>query len=209
MKLKLKTFYDKLVTAFEPTPESFHKRTGIIAVVLVLIIAISLVSGSTIAYRTREAKIDNSVYAGNIRVALFNLNENGLPMAEFGLTGCLPGGTYTNIVYGYNDCNYDEFIRVSVEMTCEDKDGTQLDTSKFHPNYNTEDWTYKDGYWYYNHILTARKESKPLYTSIYFDTSIGNAYRTATLYVNLHVDAVQSINNGNSALLAEGWEAVS
>lgn len=186
--------------------ESRFKR--FLPIILVIVIAVGLIGGGTLAYTTREARAENEITAGDIDVELFNMLDADTAMPEEGIYGVLANISYPNIVYAYNNCDYPEYIRMRVSKEVTDKEGNTLDSSKFVPNINTKDWTYseKDGYYYYNHILEPHKNSAPLYESIYFDKTVNNRYKTATLDMHIVVEAVQSDNNGESVFEAEGWE---
>lgn len=71
------------------------------------------------------------------------------------------------------------------------------------------DWTYNesDGYYYYNAPLAAGGTTSPLFTTVTFDAVMGNAYQNANVSVDVLVYAVQTANNGESALTAAGWPA--
>ena len=187
-----------------------NKKTfkKVLPILLVGLILVSLIGGGTLAYVTREARTENVITAGDIEVKLFNMLNEDTTMPENGIYGVLANVDYPNIVYAHNDCDFDEYIRMKVSQEITDKNGAVLDASKVVPNFNTKDWTYNedDGYYYYNHILKPHTDSKPLYTSIHFDKTINNTYKTATLDMHIIVEAVQSVNNGNTALEAEGWE---
>lgn len=185
-----------------------EKLRKIAPVLLVAIIAVSLIGGGTLAYVTREGRAENVITAGDIKVKLYNMLDENTEMPPKGIYGVLANVSYPNIVYAKNECDYPEYIRMRISKEVTDKDGTKLDAEKINPIFNTEDWTYvkEDGYWYYNYVLKPHAESKPLYKSIYFDKTINNTYKTATLDMNIVVEAVQSDNNGNNIYEAEGWE---
>lgn len=178
------------------------------AILLIAVIIIGLIGGGTLAYITREGRTENVITAGDIKVKLYNMLDENTEMPQRGIYGVLANVSYPNIVYAKNECDYPEYIRMKISKDVVDKDGTELDATKISPNFNTDDWTYReeDGYWYYNHILEPQTKSKPLYESIYFDKTINNAYKTATLNMHIVVEAVQSDNNGNNIYEATGWE---
>ena len=126
------------------------------------------------------------------------------------VTNIVPGDTLDNKVTVRNSCLQDEYIRITLDKVIykspDSKETLNSETANF--LFNEEDWTYKDGYYYYNHILPAGEISEPLYNGIYLDTTMGNEYKTAILQVDILVEAVQSVNNGTSVFEAEGWEVV-
>ncbi len=185
-----------------------QKFKKIAPILLIVAILISIIGGGTLAYINREARAENTITAGDIKVKLYNMRDDGTTMPKDGIHSVLANITYPNVVYAKNECDYPEYIRMRVSKQVTDKDGTKLDSSKMHPKFNEEDWTYseKDGYYYYNQVLAPHTNSAPLYDGIYFDKTIDNTYKTATLHMNIIVEAVQSDNNGNGVFDAEGWE---
>lgn len=185
--------------------ESKFKR--LLPILLIIVIVAGLIGGGSLAYITREDRARNTISSGEIKVKLYNMLDENTAMPEKGIYGVLANISYPNIVYAHNDCDYPEFIRMRISKKITDREGNQLDTTKIVPDINTDDWTYKeDGYYYYNHVLAPHSDTTPLYETLYFDKSINNDYKTATLQVHIVVEAVQSDNNSNSALEAEGWE---
>lgn len=183
-----------------------QKLKKILPIICVVAILVSIIGGGTLAYITREARAENKITAGDIKVKICNMLDDGSEMPKDGIHSVLANITYPNVVYAKNECDYPEYIRMRISKRVTDKDGTVLDDSKMHPLFNEKDWTYKDGYYYYNHVLEPHSESAPLYDGIYFDKTINNTYKTATLHMHIVVEAVQSDNNGNSVYEAEGWE---
>jgi len=175
---------------------------------LIAVILLGLIGGGTLAYNRREARYQNIISAGDIDIELYNMISKNEKMPEKGIFSVLANINYPNLVWVRNVCEYPAYIRIKITKECTDKEGNTLDSTKMTPNFNTKDWTYSedDGYYYYNHILDGFAESEPLYESIYFDRSIDNTYKTATLDVHILVEAVQSDNNGESVFDAEGWE---
>ena len=71
---------------------------------------------------------------------------------------------------------------------------------------NTEDWTYQDGYYYYNEVLAPEAETKPLFTEVVIDgKSVDNKYIGATFVLDVDGSIVQSENNADTVLEAVGW----
>ena len=182
------------------------KKKAIIIFIALLVLAISLVGAGTLAYTTREGRTDNEITVGNLKTALINLGPDGQNMPTEVITGILPATTYDNTVYVKNNGEHDQWVRVKVIKFIKDRDGTELPSDCVFPNYDEESWTYKDGYFYYKYILEPGQKSLPLYTQLYFDKGIGNAYKFATLTMDFDLDAVQSENNGMTVMDAIGWD---
>ncbi len=72
-------------------------------------------------------------------------------------------------------------------------------------DFNTDDWTYRGGYYYYDKPLAPGEETPPLFTTVTFSSSMDEMWENAKVTVNVTVYGVQSENNGESALDAGGW----
>ncbi len=176
--------------------------------ILVLAIFVSLIGRNTLSYKSREGVVDNAISLDHISAALYNVNAFGEKMQT--VYSIVPSGTYSNIVYAKNTCLKSEWIRMKVEMICVDEDFHQLNTDCFKPDFDKDYWTVGiDGYWYYNKQLDPGEKTNYLYSKIHIDKSVGNEYKTADLYINLYLEAVQSDNNGKTPFDAQGWGLVS
>ncbi len=61
--------------------------------------------------------------------------------------------------------------------------------------------------YYYNAALAPEAVTPPLFETVTFSLDLGNDYADAKVQVAVSLEAVQSVNNGASALLAAGWPA--
>lgn len=183
-------------------------RERIVIVALIGVLVLSIIVGSSLAQVQKRGETVNVISSGEITVDLLNIRKDGTNMPEI-ITCILPGDTIDNVVKAKNTCDYDEYIRISLDKIIYEtaEENVVLDSSKGHFLFNEEDWTYKDGYYYYNEVLKAGDISPALYDGIYLDESIDNTYKLAVMDVEISVEAVQSVNNGD-ALTAEGWVPV-
>lgn len=69
------------------------------------------------------------------------------------------------------------------------------------------DWTYKDGYYYYNSAVGKEESTTALFKAVKFSEWAGNEYQHCTINVHVYAEAVQAANNGESALDAaeDSW----
>ena len=71
---------------------------------------------------------------------------------------------------------------------------------------NEQDWTEKDGWWYYADAVNTGAATKPLMTGVSFDgVNMTNEYQKSILEIVIYAQAVQASNNGTNALDAAGW----
>ena len=185
-------------------------RERIVILSLIGILVVAIIGGSSMAQVTRKAETENIISSGEISVKLLNKTKNGDDMPEL-ITHIVPGDTLDNVVSVKNTCQYDEYIRVSLDKVIYEtaEENAILDDSKATFLLNEEDWTYneRDGYYYYNDVLKAGETSEVLYDGIFLSYSMGNEYKLAVMDVEITVEAVQSVNNGD-VFTAEGWTRV-
>lgn len=186
--------------------KEFFDRSTVITF-LVCIILISLISGSTLAYRTTKGITDNVITSGQISVDLLNLQGDGTDMPEC-IYSILPNTDVTNIVKAQNDGKNPEYIRIKYEPVIKNEFNKDLSIEPISFNIDEEHWTYKDGYYYYYTILYPNQTSFNLWDTVHFGAEIDNSYKFATLTVDITVEAIQSENNGLNVFEAQGWEVV-
>lgn len=194
----------------EKTEKKKALRERIVILALIGILVIAIIGGSSMAQVTKRAETENIISSGEITVKLLNKMKNGDDMPEL-ITHIVPGDTLDNVVSVKNTCQYDEYIRISLDKVIYEtaEENAILDDSKATFLLNEEDWTYneKDGYYYYNEVLKAGETSEALYDGIFLSYSMGNEYKLAVMDVEITVEAVQSVNNGD-VFTAEGWTRV-
>ena len=187
------------------------KKKVLLAAALVVCLAVA-VSGS-LAYFTAEERTHNVITTGGIAIELLEttgqLDENGNPILFEDVSGVMPGASVAKIVQVKNTGANDAYIRVSVEKAIELAQGVEgeANLTLVSLDLNTMNWTEKDGYYYYNGPLAPDASTEPLFTHVTFDTAMGNQYQGSRALVDVKAYAVQSDNNGATALLAQGWPA--
>ena len=185
------------------------RRKKEILLLVALLCCLSIITTGTVAYFTAEETAYNVITTGILSLDLVEEQENGEPWPENGVHGILPGMDVDKIVYVVNDGGVDFYTRIGLEMKVTGADGNALSPEGITLDINRTDWTEKDGYYYYNSVLSPLEETEPLFTTVSFDVSLGNEYQNATVVIEVSAQAVQSKNNGDSSLTAVGWsEAV-
>ncbi len=182
------------------------RKNRILLIALVIAIIATIASG-TLAYFAAEETAKNVITTGKLDVDLKEETDGGDPWPEGGFDNIEPGDDVTKKVYGVNNGTVDFWLRVEVIKTITDKDG-KTDTLNFDNitiDFNTTDWTEKDGYYYYNKALKPGEESVPLFTTVSFGDDLGNEYMEAKVEIDVAMQAVQAKNNGASPFEATGW----
>ena len=177
--------------------------------IAIVVICLALITGGTYAYFTVEETSYNVITMGVLDMELAEETTGGAPWPENGMSGMMPGMVADKKAYVSNVGSVDFYTRVKVEKTATMADGTPVDVNFDYVvlDINTTDWTEQDGWYYFNAALTAGQSTAPLFTTVTFAPGMGNEYQNLTVQINVSAQAVQSRNNGDSALTAAGWPA--
>lgn len=195
---------EKATPEMEMTSPSARKKQKII-LAAVLVICMAIFATGTLAYFTAEETAYNVITTGILSMDLVEETEPGVPWPDEGISGVMPGMDVGKIPYVKNTGGIDFWTRMSVSMKVIGENGNELSTEYISLNLNRTDWTEKDGYYYYNGAVKPGEETEPLFSKVSFSKDMPNAYMNARIEIDVHADAVQSKNNGNSALNASGW----
>ena len=189
-----------------------HKAAGgrkrRILLVALAVCCIAILATGTLAYFVVEETAYNVITTGILSMDLIEETTGGEPWPEGGIGGIVPGMTVDKIPYVKNTGSVDFYTRVSVSMKVTGENGNALPLDYISLDINTTDWTEKEGYYYYNSVVKPGEKTTPLFTKVSFDTAMDNPYMNAKVEIEVHAEAVQSKNNGASALEAAGWKAV-
>lgn len=177
-----------------------------------LVVCLALCIGGTLAYYSTEDKATNVIVAGNIQINLIeNMipKEGGEPVVFVDQDGIQPGETVSKIVQVGNNGKKGAYVRIAVETVINLENGTEEgakgDPSLVGFNIDTENWTEKDGFYYYNEVLSAGETTEPLFTEVQFASDIGNEYMCSKTVITVVAQAVQADNNGETVFDALGW----
>lgn len=172
------------------------------AALLALVAALAV---GSIAYFTHEDTAVNVITTGSVGITLHEKTASGEDFPKEGVF-VMPGDTVSKIVTVENTGEAPCFVRVALEEGVNNEllsaDGClEMDI-------NTADWTYKDGYYYYHNVLIPGETTNALFTEVHIvGDAVTNEYMNADFNINVSAYAVQSDNNGSSALEALGWPA--
>ena len=192
-------------------------KKKIFSLALVVCCTAVMAFGGTMAYFTADDVATNVITSGKIDIKLNEVTlkvdpETGESIPFENVTGVMPNEQIDKIV-SVENINLAEpaYIRVwvgpEIKLSDEnaDKQGN-VDYGLIIIDFNDKDWTYKEGYWYYNKVLNTSAETEPLFTKVEFSKDMGNMYQDAQVTVHVIAQAVQSKNNpGTTALTAQGW----
>lgn len=172
----------------------------------VLAICIASLAAGTIAFFTSEDKAHNVITTGSVEITVQEWADEAKRVPFVDLEGVLPGASVTKIAEVKNTGASEAWIRVQVEKRMQLGNEFLPDSEVIGLNLNTEDWTLgEDGYMYYNEALKPGEVTAPIFTTVTFSKKMGNEYRDVKVNVDVAAEAVQTANNGTSAMDAQGW----
>lgn len=176
-----------------------------------MLACLAIAASGTLAYFTAQETAHNVITSGGVEIRLIEKAETGSGLVDFeDVDGVMPGTTVSKIVRVENTGASEAWVRVSLAKAFElaaPVPGFQADPELLVLNINTKDWTEKDGYYYYNAAIAPGEVTEPLFTTVTFAPEMGNEYQNSKASIDVAAQAVQTANNGASALAAAGWSA--
>lgn len=176
-----------------------------ILILSVLAILVAILAANTLAYFTADTKAHNVITTGDVAIQLNEWADEDRTKKFESPVGVMPGAEVTKIVEVENVGTGSAWVRVELTVEVWSSDKKQLPLEHVTLDINETDWTDQDGYYYYNKPLAPGETTEPLFTSVAFDDQMGNKYQNSTAHVDVNAYAVQSANNGEDVLSANGW----
>lgn len=195
-----------------------------IVLIALAICCIAMLGAGTAAYFTVQDTAYNVITTGILDMELVEKTTDGAEpdtaledLPEFksnenGAFNVMPGETVSKIPYVDNVGTADLYARIqltqSITVDGEVMPTTMIVDGEEIPLLELDirpEWTLKDGWYYYNAAVTPGEKTTPLFTGVTFVDEMGNEYQNATVTIEVNAQAVQSKNNGASALTAAGW----
>lgn len=173
-------------------------------------ICLSIVAYGTTAYFTYEDTATNVITAGNLKIDLqeWAIPEDGGELVPFeDAFDVMPGMEVSKIVQIKNIGEQPAWVRISLEKSIILADGVEgeVDLSLVSYDLNTEYWTEKDGFYYYNMKLEPGETTEALFTKVMFSKNMGNMYQHSKAVIEVTAQATQVVHNGESVFEAAGW----
>ena len=174
-----------------------------------LCMLLSLMVNGTLAYFTADGTARNVITSGGIDIQVVEQQMVGGTLQPYPneAISIMPGSKISKIVSVENQ-DEPAWVRMTYTVTVLDADGKSVDLPAgiVLIDTDTANWTYKDGWWYYNKSLATGAETAPLFTEVRFSgPEMGNAYQNCTVLIDVSAQAVQKANNGATVMDAAGW----
>lgn len=179
-------------------------------ILFILTICVASIAAGTLAYFTTEDRATNVITAGNVKIDLeeWSKTEDGSLVPFEDVDDVMPGTEVSKIVQVKNIGGQSAWVRISVEKAITLAEGMtgEVDLSLVTYEIDTEHWTEKDGYYYYNESLAPEATTVPLFTSVRFSEQMSNLYQGSKAVITVCAQATQTAHNGTSAINAAGWD---
>lgn len=182
----------------------------------VVAICAAILASGTLAYFASEDQAHNVITTDAVDIEIEEWqNEIGNPYPDDPIE-VMPGVIVSKIATIKN-LEAEAYIRAKFEVVITREDGSVMELSPetlasiITVTMNGEDWLRKDGdgeWWYYNAPVQTGESTEAFFTEVVFDgPNMTNEYQNCTVEVIVKAQAVQTANNGASALEAAGWPA--
>ena len=180
--------------------------------IAILILALTMLGYGTVAYFTTEDTATNVITSGSIDIELQEtaVTEDGetvLFEESQERFGVMPGEEVSKIVQIVNTGANDAYVRIQIGKSIQLAKGVtgEPDTGLITMDFNSENWTAKDGFYYYNEPLAPGAKTEPLFRNVIFNPSMSNMYQGSEAVIKVDAQATQVKNNGATVFEAAGW----
>ena len=177
----------------------------------------SILASGTLAYFTAEDQVHNVITTSvvDIEIEEWQKTDEGLiPYPKDEPITVMPGVTVSKIAT-VNNMEAEAYIRAKFEVVITRADGSVMELSPetlagiITLTMNGDDWLRKDGdgqWWYYADAVASGASTEAFFTEVVFDgPNMTNEFQNCTVEVIVSAQAVQTANNGDSAIEAAGW----
>lgn len=178
-------------------------RLVLIAIVAILL---TVLTQPTLAYYTTIGMSTNVVTSGGIQLQIHEKTADGNDFPAQGVY-VIPGDIVSKQVTVENVCGHPFYLRVKLVGGSTNEALTPDETMKL--DIDTVNWTYRDGYYYYNQILQPGQTTPALFTQVEIvGSKVDQTHSGSTLSLTVNAYAVQSENNpAEHPWDASGWPA--
>lgn len=169
-------------------------------------ILMTVLTQPSLAYYTTIGKATNVVTSGDISLKIHEKTADGTDYPT-DIVKIIPGSIVSKQVSVENVCQHPFYLRVQLVSA---STNTQLSAQDcLALDINTEKWTEKDGFYYYNQILQPGQITVPVFTEVeVVGEKVTTEHIGTTLSITVNAFAVQSEHNpAEHPWEAAGWPA--
>ena len=182
------------------------KAKSKLLLVAVAAILLTVLTQPALAYYTAVGTATNVVTSGEIRLQIHEKTADG---SDFPVQGVyvIPGDIVSKQVSVQNICTHPFWLRVRLVSGTDDAVLSAEDCLKM--NIDTDNWTWRDGYYYFNRVLQPGENTPALFTQVeVVGSKLDQSNAGSALSLTVRAYAVQSENNpAEHPWDASGWPA--
>ena len=180
-----------------------RSRLLLIAIAAILI---TVLTQPSLAFYTTIGKATNVVTSGNIQLQIHEKTADGSDFPAEGVY-IVPGDIVSKRVSIENVCTHPFYLRVKLVSASTNAALSAEECLKM--DIDTANWTYRDGFYYYNRILQPGETTPALFTQVEIVGSrVDQTHVGSMLSLTVNAYAVQSENNpADFPWEAAGWPA--
>ena len=169
-------------------------------------ILLTVLTQPTLAYYTALGTATNVVTSGSVQLRIHERTADGSDFPAEGVY-VIPGDIVSKQVTVENVCGHPFYLRLKLVSGTSNEALTPDDCLKL--NIDLQNWTYVDGYYYYNTILQPGEMTSALFTQVEIvGDKVDQTHVGSTLSLTVNAYAVQSENNpAEHPWDASGWPA--
>lgn len=169
-------------------------------------ILVTVLTQPTLAYYTVIGKATNVVTSGDLQLQIHEQTADGDQFPEEGVY-IIPGDIVSKQVSVENVCGHPFYLRVKLVSSSTNEALDPQACMKL--DIDTENWTLKDGFYYFNRILQPGEVTPNLFTQVEIvGSQVDQSHIGSTLNLTVNAYAVQSENNpAEHPWDASGWPA--
>ena len=169
-------------------------------------ILMTVLTQPTLAYYTTIGKATNVVTSGDLQLRIHEKTADGSDFPAEGVY-IMPGDIVSKQVSVENVGGHPFYLRVKLVSGSTNAALTAEDCLKM--DIDTVNWTYRDGYYYFNRILQPGEITPTLFTQVEIvGSKVDQTHIGSTLSLTVNAYAVQSENNpAQYPWEAAGWPA--
>lgn len=182
------------------------KAKSSLLLIAIAAIVLTVLTQPTMAYYTTYGKATNVVTAGDVQLQIHEKTADGSDFPAEGVY-VIPGDIVSKQVSVENVCDHPFYLRVKLVSSTTNQELPPDECMKL--DIDTANWTYQDGYYYFNRILQPGEITNPLFTQVEIvGEKVDRTHGGSTLSLTVNAYAVQSENNpAQFPWSASGWPA--
>ena len=182
------------------------KAKGRLLLIALAAILMTVLTQPTLAYYTTIGRATNVVTSGSIRLQIHEKTAGGEDFPTEGVY-VIPGDIVSKQVSVENVCDHPFYLRIRLVSSTTNEALLPEDAMKL--DIDTVNWTYLDGFYYYNQILQPGQTTPTLFTQVeIIGSQVDRSHIGSTLSLTVDAYAVQSENNpADHPWDAAGWPA--